>query len=114
MPEKKNRVRKNRLELWVSDDELAQIRTQMALAHTNNLSAYLRRMSMYGYILNLDLPELRELVSLLRRYSNNLNQIARRVNETSRFYAADLEDMYQKQEDIWAAANSILMRLVAL
>ena len=110
----KKRIRGNRLTLWVSDEELAQIKTKMALSGTGNLSAFIRHMAMYGYILKLDLPELRELVSLLRRYSNNLNQIARRVNETSRFYDTDMEEMLQKQEELWDAANRILKRMSAL
>ena len=58
-----------------------------------------------------DLPELREMISLLRRSSNNLNQIARRLNETGRFYDADMEDLLQRQEQLWQAANTILARL---
>jgi len=64
-----------------------------------------------GYIVKLDLPELREMISLLRRSSNNLNQIAKRLNETGRFYAADLEDMLRRQEQLWQTANRILSRL---
>lgn len=78
---------------------------------TENLSAYLRKIAIDGYILKLDLPELREMISLLRRSSNNLNQIARRLNETGRFYAADMEDILQRQEQLWQAANTILTRL---
>ena len=62
----------------------------------------------------LDLPELRELVSLLRYSSNNLNQLARRVHETGRVYAADMEDILQNQERIWQAASGILSRLAAI
>ena len=66
------------------------IRQKMAQFGTDNLSAYLRKMAIDGYVLQLDLPELKELVSLLRRSSNNLNQLTRRVHETGRFYDADL------------------------
>ena len=54
------------------------------------------------------------MVSLLRRSSNNLNQIARRVNETGRFYPADKEDMLAKQEQLWQAANEIITRLASI
>ena len=54
------------------------------------------------------------MVSLLRRSSNNLNQIARRVNETGRFYAADMEDMLAKQEQLWQATNKIITRLASI
>ena len=108
---KGTRNRDIRVEFWTNEQELQQIRKKMTLCGMNNMSAYLRRMAMKGYVLSLDLPELRELVSLLRRYSNNTNQIAKRVNETGRFYAADMEEMLQKQEDIWIAVNDILLKL---
>jgi len=108
---KGTRNRDIRVEFWTNAQELGQIRKRMALCGMNNMSAYLRRMAMKGYVLNLDLPELRELVSLMRRYSNNTNQIAKRVNETSRFYAADMEELLQKQEDIWSAVNDVLLKL---
>ena len=55
--------------------------------------------------------ELRDMVSLLRRSDNNLNQIARRMNETSRIYAADNECLLENQEKLWSAAKEILVRL---
>ena len=72
------------------------------------------RMAMDGYIVKLDLPELKELVSLLRRSGNNLNQIARRVNETSRIYDADIECLLENQEKLWSMAKEILGRLANL
>ena len=77
---------------WVSDAEMEAIQQKMAQFGTKNLSAYLRKMAVDGYVVQLDLPELKELVSLLRRSSNNLNQLTRRVHETGRIYDADLED----------------------
>lgn len=50
-------------------------------------------MAIDGYVLHLDLPESWEMVSRLRRCSNNLNQVAKRVNETGRIYTEDLEDL---------------------
>lgn len=58
--------------------------------------------------------ELRDMVSLLRRSGNNLNQIARRVNETSRIYAADIECLLENQEKLWSMAKEILGRLANL
>ena len=78
---------------------------------TDNLSAYLRKMAIDGYVVRLDVPELKELVSLLRYSSNNLNQLTRRVHETGRIYETDLEDISQKQEAIWEGVHEILARL---
>ena len=78
---------------------------------TNNLGVYLRKMAVDGYVVKLDLPELRELLSLLRRTSNNINQVARRVHQTGNVYDTDLEDILQKQEELWAGVNEILAQL---
>ena len=86
----------------------------MAQLGTQNMAAYLRKMALDGYVVRLELPELREMVSLLRRSSNNLNQLTRRVHETGRIDDADLEDLRQGQEKLWEAAEQILSALVAL
>jgi hypothetical protein len=108
--------RKRNIEIifWVSEHERDMIQRKMAQLGTENMSAYLRKIAIDGYVVRLELPELREMVSLLRRSSNNLNQIAKRVNETGRFYAADMDDMLQRQEQLWQAANDILSRLAAI
>lgn len=106
-----SRKRNIQIIFWVSEEEREQIQAKMDQVGTENLSAYLRKVAIDGYILKLDLPELREMISLLRRSSNNLNQIAKRLNETGRFYAADMEDILQRQEQLWQAANTILTRL---
>ena len=90
------------------------IETKMAQFGTTNMAAYLRKMAIDGYVVKLDLPELRELVSLLRYSSNNLNQLTRRAHETGRIYEADLEDIQQSQERIWTAAEKIVSSLAAL
>ena len=64
--------------------------------------------------MKLDLPELREMVSLLRRSSNNLNQLARRANETGRIYPEDLADIRQNQAQLWESAKEILCVLSTL
>lgn len=66
------------------------------------------------HVLKLDLPELKEMISLLRRSSNNLNQIAKRVNETGRIYDTDIEYLCGNQEQLWAAMNETLTKLAAL
>lgn len=112
--EKANRQREIQLKFRVSPEERAMIEQKMDLLGTANMAAYLRKMAIDGYAVNLDLPELRELVSLLRRSSNNLNQLTKRVHETGRFYDADLEDLRQSFDRLWEAAQKILSALSAL
>ena len=102
------------LKVRVTPEERELIRQKMALLGTDNMAAYMRKMTIDGYVVQLDLPELREMVSLLRYSSNNLNQLTRRVHETGRVYAADMDDILQNQERIWQAASGILSRLAAI
>lgn len=109
-----NRKRNIQLKFRVTPEERALIEEKMDELGTQNMAAFLRKMALDGYAVRLDLPELQKIVSLLRYSSNNLNQLTRRVHETGRVYAADLEDIRQKQEQIWQALNGILSRLAAI
>ena len=108
------RKRDVQLNFRVSPEELALIEQKMAQLGTKNREAYLRKMALDGYVVRLDLPELKELVSLLSRSSNNLNQLTRRVHETGRIYDADLEDISQRQEALWDGVHRILTQLAKL
>ncbi len=108
------RQRAVQLKFRVTPEERELIEKKMEQIGTTNMAAYLRKMALDGYVVNLDLPELREMVSLLRRSSNNLNQLTRRVHETNRFYDADLEDLRQGYERLWDAAQKLLTSLAAI
>ena len=97
-----------------SPEELALIKQKMAQLGTENREAYLRKMALDGYVVRLELPELKELVSLMRRSSNNLNQLTRRVHETGRIYDADLEDISRRQEALWDGVHQVLTQLAKL
>ena len=97
-----------------SPEEMRLIQGKMGQLGTSNFSAFMRKMAIDGYVVKLELPELKELVSLLRYSSNNLNQLTKRVHETGRIYDADLEDIHQNQERLWGAAKLILDKLSKL
>ena len=105
------RKREIQLKFRVTPEEQALIHQKMEQYGTENMAAYLRKMAIDGYVVRLDLPELRELVSLLRRSSNNLNQLTRRVHETGRFYMAVVEDLRQNYDQLWEAARHVLTGL---
>lgn len=98
----------------MTPDELQAIQKKMEQFGTTNYSAFVRKMAIDGYVVKLELPELKELVSLLRYSSNNLNQLTRRVHESGRIYDADLEDIQQNQERLWSATQEILDKLSKL
>ncbi len=85
-----------------------------AAIRDKNLSAYLRKMALDGYVVKLELPELKELVSLMRRSSNNLNQLTRKVHETGRVYNADLEDISAAAGTTVEGVKEILTQLSKL
>lgn len=98
----------------MTPEELQAIQKKMEQFGTTNFSAFVRKMAIDGYVVKLELPELKDLVSLLRYSSNNLNQLTRRVHESGRIYDADLEDIQQNQERLWSAAQEILDKLSKL
>lgn len=98
----------------LTPEELQMIQEKMKQYGTRNFSAFVRKMAIDGYVVRLELPELKEMVSLLRYSSNNLNQLTKRVHETGRIYDADLEDLRQTHERLWDATRDILSALSKL
>lgn len=99
------------ISLRLTDQEQEVLAERMKQAGISKKSAYLRKMALNGYILKLDIPEIREMISLMRYSSNNLNQIAKRTNETGRTYEADIKSIQDSQEKIWTGINKILHKL---
>lgn len=95
-------------------DEMERLKQKMAEIGVVNRSAYVRKMALDGYCVNLDLTDMKEMVSLLRRCSNNLNQYAKRANETGSIYAEDIAELQQMQEKLWELAKEILARLATI
>lgn len=109
-----NRNRPIQVKFRVTPDERQLIDKRMEQVGTMNMAAYLRKMAIDGYVVKLELPELRDMISLLRRTSNNFNQIARRVNSTDRIYAEDIQEMKVMLEQLWEADNKILEKLASI
>lgn len=106
-----NRVRKIQLNFRVTEQERRMIEERMQELGTTNREAYLRKIAIEGMIVKLEVQELKEIVSLMRRTSNNVNQIARRLNETGRIYEADITDVHNRQEQLWDMLNSLITKL---
>ena len=104
----KDNSRKTQLHFVVSEQELDRIRHRMEECGVANLSAFLRKMALDGYIIHLDMTELQELTRLLRICSNNLNQYAKRANEVGSVYAADVEDLHSRLDEIWELTGKLL------
>ena len=106
-----NRVRKIQLNFRVTEQERRLIEERMQEFGPTNRESYLRKIAIDGMIVKLEVQELKEIVSLMRRTSNNVNQIARRLNETGRIYEADITDVHNRQEQLWDMLNSLITKL---
>lgn len=106
-----NRVRKIQLNFRVTEQERRLIEDRMQELGTTNREAYLRKIAIDGKIVKLEVQELKEIVSLMRRTSNNVNQIARRLNETGRVYEVDITDIQNQQEQLWDMLNTLITKI---
>ena len=97
-----------RVEFVVTEQEAVLIKERMAELGITNLSAYLRKMAVDGYIIHLDMSDIQEMIRLLRICSNNLNQYARRANETGSIYAADVDDLHTRLDSLWDGMDKLL------
>ena len=105
--------RKKQIHFMVNDIELELIKKRMEEAGIKSLGAYMRKMAIDGYTIRLDLSDMREAVRLLRIDSNNLNQYAKKANETGSIYAQDIEDLKKRQDELWNLMKEILNRLAS-
>ena len=97
-----------------SKEEVQRIHEKMDELGIRSMGAYLRKMALDGYCINLDLQDVKALVSLLRRCSNNLNQYAKRANETGNIYESDIRDLQERLEEIWTDMKEVLVRLSSI
>lgn len=105
-------MRRNiRISVRLTEEEHRLLKEKMARIGVTNQEAFLRKMALDGLVIRLDLPELKQMISLLRYTSNNINQIAKRLNESGRSYDTDLAEILEKQKQLWQLANDILMKL---
>ncbi|NBK91729.1 plasmid mobilization relaxosome protein MobC [bacterium 1XD21-13] len=94
----------------VSPEEKAVIDKKMEQLGTHNQRAYLRKMAVDGYIVRVDMTDVKELAVLLRNCANNLNQIARRVNGTGNLYEEDVVDLKVRYGELWVVFSMLLSK----
>ena len=110
MKEKRDEV----IILRITKSEKNRIYEKMFGMGIRSLSAYIRKMALDGYCLNLDLPQVRKMAYLLQNCSNNLNQYAKRANESGQLYATDLEDLRTRLDELISIGKQILAKLAEL
>ena len=109
---KKEKARRSEmLHFAVTEEEARIIDEKMKQLEIRNMSAFLRAMVLNGYVLKLDLPQLREMIRLLANLTNNVNQIARRVNEHGSIYESEIDEIQEKVNQLLCMMNQLLSTL---
>ena len=110
----RNRWRPIHLHVMVSEEELALLQERMAEAGVRNMGAFVRKMALNGYVLHVDLGPVRELVSLQRRCSNNLNQVAIQANTYGGIYPEEIAQLQKDYAALWEPLSDLLKKLSAV
>jgi hypothetical protein len=110
-PKKKNRTRNHNICFFVSEKEREMIDRRMAQTGMTNRRAYLLKMAIDGRVIHVELTSVNEMVRLLSNATNNINQIAKRANETGSIYAADLDELRGRYNELWGQTKTILQKL---
>ena len=98
----------------VSEEEQALIRERMDEAGIRNMGAYMRKMALNGYVLHVDLSDIRKLVSLQRRCANNLNQVAIQANTYGGIYPEEIATLQKDYAALWGPLSDLLKKLSAV
>lgn len=109
-----NRKRNVQIIIRVTEEERALIEEKMQQILTLNLSAYARKMLIDGYIITLDLQEVKGHTAQLQKIGVNVNQIAKRINETGRIYADDMDEVKRVMEEVWRLERRLLLQFKGL
>lgn len=109
-----NRKRNVQIIVRVTEEERALIEEKMKQIPTLNLSAYARKMLIDGYIIMLDLQEVKEHTAQLQKIGVNVNQIAKRINETGRIYIDDMDEIKRVMEKVWRLERRLLLQFKGL
>jgi len=111
---KTKRTRNIRVDLHISEDECNLIQERMIEAGTTNMSAFIRKMSLNGYVLHVDLSPVKELISLQRRCSNNMNQIAVNVNIFGGIQSQEIIALQNDYKRLWKPLSDLIIKLAEI
>lgn len=102
------------IHIRVTPEELERIKEHMEEAGITSMTAYLLRMALHGFVIVMDLSDLKEILRLLQISGNNLNQYAKKANETGSIYREDIEELKSNQKEILQEMRKMLDKLTAI
>ena len=108
------RNRTEQIKFWATPEEKDLILKKMELYGTGNMGAYLRKMAIDGYVIKLELPDLKEMIRLLGIAHNNITQSARSLNSTGRIYEADIQEIRDRIDGLYDYERKILDSLAKI
>ena len=100
--------------VMLRDGDRDLIKSRMNEAGIRNMSAYIRKMAIDGYVIRLDLKDVKEVSRLMGINSNNLNQYAKKANETGSIYLRDIKVLQEQHEEIWEELRKINLKLASI
>lgn len=100
------RKRNKEIHFYVTDEERKLIRQKMILSKTRNMGAYLRKMTIDGYIINTDTAPIKQVYEEMHKIGVNINQIAKKVNTTGDLYPEEMEELKRMVSEIWRILKS--------
>jgi len=106
-----NRKRNVQIIVRVTEEEKAFIQRKMALLKTENMSAYIRKIAIDGYIINVDYTDIKNHAAQLQRIGNNVYQIVKRMNQTGSLYRDDVTEVKKILHDIWLSERRLLLKM---
>ena len=105
-----NRKRNIQMKFWVTEEEKSLIDQKMKLLPTQRYGKYLRKMAIDGYIIYTDTTDIKEMNQILGAISQNINQIAKRINYSGRVYQEDMEEIKRRMDEIWKLQRKLLLK----
>ncbi len=84
-------------------------------ANTDDKSICLLSKNAYRrYIIVLDLQEVKAHTAQLQKIGVNVNQIARRINETAHIYTDDMDEIKRLMKEVWRLERRLLLQFKRL
>ena len=105
-----NRKRNVQIKFRVTEEERTLIEEKMKQVHTSNMEAYLRKMAIDGYIIQIDHSDIKKMTAELQKIGVNINQIAKRANATGNVYQEDIEEIKGALKEIWRLQRLSLLK----
>ena len=105
-----NRNRTNPMQFYLSDDEQYILNTKFKASGMKSMSAFLRKLILYGYVYDVDYSYLRNYNTELGQISSSLNQITKRINSTGNIYQDDMNEVKELMNEVWYTQKSMLSK----